>query len=76
MQKMNRFQFLAGLLALGAALPAAARDSIPMLTVQHARGQAQVPAAPRRVVVYDLASLDTMQALGLPVAGVPRAQLP
>ena len=76
MQKMNRFQFLAGLLALGAALPAAARDSIPMLTVQHARGQAQVPAAPRRVVVYDLASLDTMQALGLPVAGVPRAGFP
>ena len=33
-------------------------------------------AAPQRVVVYDLATLDTMQALGIPVAGVPKAQFP
>lgn len=32
--------------------------------------------APQRVVVYDLATLDTMQALGIPVAGVPKAQFP
>lgn len=32
--------------------------------------------APQRVVVYDLATLDTMQALGIPVAGVPKAQYP
>lgn len=33
-------------------------------------------AAPRRAVVYDLGALDIFHALGLPVAGVPRAQLP
>lgn len=36
----------------------------------------QQPAAPQRVVVYDLATLDTLQALGIPVAGVPKAQFP
>ena len=50
------------------------------LTVGGAMAQfatAPVPAAaPQRVVVYDLATLDTMQALGIPVAGVPKAQFP
>lgn len=36
----------------------------------------QQPAAPQRVVVYDLATLDTLQALGIPVVGVPKAQFP
>lgn len=31
---------------------------------------------PERAVVYDLATLDTMQTLGIPVAGVPKAQFP
>lgn len=39
-------------------------------------GHAQTDRAPQRAVVYDLATLDTMQALGIPVAGVPKAQFP
>ena len=46
------------------------------ITVQHARGSVTVPYAPKRVVVYDLASLDTMQALKLPVAGLAKANFP
>ena len=47
----------------------------------HKAGVAQAEAvstvaAPERTVVYDLATLDTMQALGIPVAGVPKAQFP
>ena len=47
----------------------------------HQAGVAQAEAvstvaAPERPVVYDLATLDTMQALGIPVAGVPKAQFP
>lgn len=47
----------------------------------HKAGVAQAEAvstvaAPQRPVVYDLATLDTMQALGIPVAGVPKAQFP
>ena len=81
MQNINRMQFLGRLLALGAgsgiALSAAqastARGTSSTLTVAHARGQAQVPAAPQRVVVYDLASLDSLLALQLLQGPAPSA---
>lgn len=46
------------------------------VSVQHAKGTTNVPFAPKRVVVYDLGSLDTMQTLGIPVTGIPKAQFP
>ena len=49
------------------------------LTASAAVAQSAPAAAaptPQRVVVYDLATLDTMQTLGIPVAGVPKAQFP
>lgn len=42
----------------------------------HSHAATAKPASPQRVVVYDLATLDTMQTLGIPVAGVPKAQFP
>lgn len=57
----------------GAAL---AHTTAPSIDVQHARGTTPVPAHPRRVVAYDLAALDILQSLQLPVAGVPRADYP
>lgn len=61
---------VAGLSApLGWAAPSTVR-------VQHAQGATAVPQRPQRMVVYDLATLDTMQALGMAVRGVPQAQLP
>ena len=56
------------------ALPYATQPA--RIQVEHARGVTELPLAPQRVVVYDLASLDTMQALKLPVAGVPKAHFP
>jgi ABC-type enterochelin transport system substrate-binding protein len=56
------------------ALPSAAQPA--RIQVEHARGVTELPLAPRRVVVYDLASLDTMQALKLPVTGVPKVHFP
>ncbi|RVU15626.1 siderophore ABC transporter substrate-binding protein [Methylobacterium oryzihabitans] len=53
------------LAALLGAAPAAAE-----ITVSHARGQTVLPGVPRRVVVFDLAALDTLDALGVPVFGV------
>lgn len=41
-------------------------------TVVHAAGTSVVPLTPRKVVVFDTSILDTMDALGIPVAGVPR----
>ena len=60
--------------AAWAAQPAAA--SATTVAITHAKGTTQVPTAPQRVVVFDIASLDTMHTLGLPVVGVPKAQFP
>ena len=51
---------------------AAAQDII----VETALGEASVPLVPERVVVFDLASLDTLDALGVTVTGVPDAPFP
>lgn len=41
------------------------------LTVEHAQGSVTLEQAPTRVAVFDLATLDTLDALGVEVAGVP-----
>lgn len=64
---------IAALFAISGVVVAQTASTI---TVQHAKGSATVPLAPKRVVVYDLASLDTMHALDLPVVGVPKANYP
>ena len=56
---------LAGLVALAAALPATAE------TIRHAQGEIEITDVPQQVLVYDLASLDNLDALGVPVAGAP-----
>lgn len=67
---------LAVALLVASGMSAAQAAAPTTITVQHAKGEITVPLAPKRVVVYDLASLDTMQALSLPVAGVPKANFP
>lgn len=59
-------------LTIAAALPAGAQS----LTVKHASGETALPAAPKKIAVYDLATLDTLDALGVPVAAVPRGNKP
>jgi len=61
--------------AVGAAAPAQPGQPA-QISVQHAKGQATVPFKPQRVVVYDLAALDVMHSLQLPVAGVAKAEYP
>jgi len=41
--------------------------------LEHADGVLQLADAPQRVVSFDLAHLDTLNALGIPVVGVPRS---
>lgn len=55
----------AGLVALIAPLTAGAT------TIRHAQGETEVAGVPQSVLVYDLASLDNLDALGVPVAGAP-----
>ncbi|WP_341644129.1 siderophore ABC transporter substrate-binding protein [Thauera sp. SDU_THAU2] len=75
---LSRRRVLAGAVlaaASGIAMPALAAQ-VATVALTHAKGTTDVPAAPKRVVVYDLGALDALQALGVPVAGGPRAQMP
>ena len=64
---------VAGALAMGTVVSSVhAQD----LKVQHAKGETTVPAKPKKVLAFDLASLDTLNALGVEVAGVPTARFP
>lgn len=55
--------------ALALALPiAASAETLPVMT---AMGEAQAPHAPAKTVVLDMAAMDTLNALGVAVAGRP-----
>lgn len=46
------------------------------VTVKDASGEVRVPLKPQTVLVFDLAALDTLQALGVDVQGVPNQKMP
>lgn len=57
---------------LAACLCAPAVTWADEVTVETAAGPVAVPVQPDRVTVFDMAALDTLAALGVPVAGAPR----
>lgn len=59
------------ILALAPALAAAQE-----LTIDHARGQTVLKGVPEKVLVLDMPSLDTLDALGVEPAGVVGSNLP
>lgn len=59
---------------LAASLPSAA--CAQAIQVEHARGRTSLPGAPKTVVVFDLASLDVLDTLGVQVAAVPTGPKP
>jgi len=46
------------------------------LTVEHEYGEVKVPKNPEKVVVFDFGTLDTLDDLGVEVAGLPRTNVP
>ncbi|MDR8398344.1 siderophore ABC transporter substrate-binding protein [Paraburkholderia sp. USG1] len=46
------------------------------ITVHHSQGETRVPVNPKVVAVLDIASLDTLSAIGVNVAGVPTTPYP
>jgi iron complex transport system substrate-binding protein len=46
------------------------------ITVEHAQGSTEVPVNPQNVITFDMASLDTLDALGVSVAGLPQENVP
>lgn len=84
---LRRATAAAGTLALAAALTACSTSSAGgdaetadaaagTITVEHAQGTTEVPADPQRVVVFDMGVLDTLDTLGVEVAGLPKANVP
>lgn len=65
---MRNFFLSAAATALMAVSGAAAQADV---TIETARGPATVPEAPKTVAVFDIAALDTLNALGVAIAGVP-----
>lgn len=46
------------------------------VVIEHAQGSTTVPVNPKKVITFDLASLDTLDALDVPVTGVAKGNLP
>lgn len=63
-------------LLIAAVAFASAAVSAETIKVEHAQGIATIEKSPQPVLVFDLAALDTLDALGVPVAGVPSGVKP
>lgn len=63
-------------LALGLVGMAPASGRGQTLTVRHAQGETTLPSKVTPVLVFDIAALDTLDAIGVPVAGVPTGPKP
>lgn len=46
------------------------------VTVKHAKGELTLKETPKKVIVFDLAILDTMKVLGVKASGVPELKYP
>jgi len=64
------------LLSAAAFALAASAAFAEEITVTHAQGETVLPDTPAKVVTFDLASLDTLDALGIEIIGLPGSNLP
>jgi len=46
------------------------------ITVTHAQGETVLPGVPENIIVFDLAAIDVLDALGIEIDGVPDATFP
>jgi iron complex transport system substrate-binding protein len=82
----SRTSFVIASLAVAAVLvtgcsaaesePEATTEAAAEVTVTHAQGETTVPVNPERVLTFDIAALTDLDALGVDVYGVPKANLP
>ncbi|MEW9612849.1 siderophore ABC transporter substrate-binding protein [Shinella sp. S4-D37] len=69
--KLSRSASLFAALAFIATALFGSAASAADIVIRHKQGEATFAAKPEKVLVFDLASLDTLTALGVEVAGVP-----
>jgi iron complex transport system substrate-binding protein len=60
----------------GSSEAADAPATTPTVAIDHAQGTTEVPVNPETVFTFDLGALDTLDALGVDVDGVPQGTLP
>ena len=65
---MRAFRWAAVFVAAGLGAQAALADEV---SIETARGSVEAPAKPETVAVFDISALDTLDALGVSVAGTP-----
>ena len=51
------------------------QNSVNKITIEHAQGKTDVPENPKKVVVFNIATLDIMDALNIPVSAVPQSDV-
>lgn len=54
----------------------AAAASGTRITVKHAQGETEIPVNPKKVISFDMPSVDTLNELNVEVAGLPKDNLP
>lgn len=79
--KIGMTTVLAAALLAGCSTKAAeqaqpTQEEVQTITVSHDLGITKVPVNPEKVVVFDYATLDSLDALGIPVIGVAKSNLP
>lgn len=52
------------------------KDKVDSITVQHELGEINVSTNPKKVVVFDMGSLETLNELNIPVAGICKDYVP
>ena len=57
------------------SMPAASAAATPTITINTARGEVSLPENPTKIVVFDMATLDDLTALKVPVTGAPKKVL-
>ena len=72
---LNRTPALFAALVAG-ALATASLATAQEITVTHAQGETVLPATPVNVATFDFATIDTLDALGVEIKGVPASNLP
>ena len=73
---INRRTVLAATVALAAMIGSPASALAEEVRIVHAKGETVLPGQPKKVVVFDLATIDTLDALGVEIGGVPNAKFP
>ncbi|WP_274631294.1 siderophore ABC transporter substrate-binding protein [Arvimicrobium flavum] len=73
---INRRKLLNAALGVAAMLVPLQAASAEEFRIEHTKGEIVLPERPKKVVVFDLATIDTLDALGVDIAGVPKARFP